>query len=395
MHGRREEAASALAQLEAYANSAAPSALTAQVLHRAGITTVELRDTAQRADRFFLKAAKMAESLGRYYTSSAAFGGLTTCAIVYDDDMPLALNFAEKAVDAAQKAGDRHSLQRALMHAVCAAVWLGDADKIADLHRRYLEVRTADSPEYAYAIPVFALVLAWQGRFAEARRKMNELNGHDPARDYDRCFACATNAVFAAVCGERETAIDLAERAFQESFLVRALQRHESIVLDNTRSISALALAVVGRGARANAMLKHAAKCDEPAAREVRDCVAAALRALDDGVMSVELRTGLERLEPVGRRGLAMLIETALATILEDSQRHGDLTEAELRVLAALAEGSSSKEIAARSGRSVHTVRTLAQRAIEKLGCSGRHQAIAIARRRGLLPVDDPSIRWG
>ena len=48
--------------------------------------------------------------------------------------------------------------------------------------------------------------------------------------------------------------------------------------------------------------------------------------------------------------------------------------------MTALDTGQTPKEIAADLGRSVHTIRTLIQRVIGKLECSGRQEALAILR---------------
>jgi DNA-binding CsgD family transcriptional regulator len=69
----------------------------------------------------------------------------------------------------------------------------------------------------------------------------------------------------------------------------------------------------------------------------------------------------------------------------QDSPAGCALTPAELGVMRALDQGQSTKEIAACSGRSLYTVRTLVQRATAKLGCSGRQEALAALRRRGFL----------
>ena len=63
----------------------------------------------------------------------------------------------------------------------------------------------------------------------------------------------------------------------------------------------------------------------------------------------------------------------------------GLLTPAEVRVLRALSLGLAPREIAAESGRSIGTVRVHIANAIAKLRCSGRREALAEARRRGLL----------
>jgi len=62
-----------------------------------------------------------------------------------------------------------------------------------------------------------------------------------------------------------------------------------------------------------------------------------------------------------------------------------NLSPAEVSVLQMLNTGLGTKEIAARSDRSVHTVRAHVANAISKLGCRGRAEAIATARRLGVI----------
>lgn len=61
------------------------------------------------------------------------------------------------------------------------------------------------------------------------------------------------------------------------------------------------------------------------------------------------------------------------------------LTECELRVLRKLAEGKSSKEIAAELQISVHTVRNEAQRILSKLHVHSRQEAVHRARHLGWI----------
>jgi LuxR family transcriptional regulator, regulator of acetate metabolism len=61
------------------------------------------------------------------------------------------------------------------------------------------------------------------------------------------------------------------------------------------------------------------------------------------------------------------------------------LTAAEREVLSLLANGLRPKVIAERTNRSIFTVQSHIARAIRKLGCQGRMEAIALARRRGMI----------
>ena len=62
------------------------------------------------------------------------------------------------------------------------------------------------------------------------------------------------------------------------------------------------------------------------------------------------------------------------------------LTPRELEVLGLIAEGLSTKEMAARLFVSENTVKTHANRVLEKLGASRRTQAVQLAKQLSLIP---------
>ena len=61
------------------------------------------------------------------------------------------------------------------------------------------------------------------------------------------------------------------------------------------------------------------------------------------------------------------------------------LSRAEIQILRALADGSRVDDVAVRLGKSPNTIRNQIKSAIKKIGCSGRHEAIAFAKRRGWI----------
>ena len=74
-----------------------------------------------------------------------------------------------------------------------------------------------------------------------------------------------------------------------------------------------------------------------------------------------------------------------------DSTRNpADVTEEisprQAEILALVAEGLANKEIGARLGLSLSTVKGYVQALFEKLPAASRTQAVARARERGLLP---------
>ena len=62
------------------------------------------------------------------------------------------------------------------------------------------------------------------------------------------------------------------------------------------------------------------------------------------------------------------------------------LTPREVEVLALLAEGLATRAMAERLGVTVHTVRNHVQTVIQKLDAHSKLEAVAAARRHGMLP---------
>jgi DNA-binding NarL/FixJ family response regulator len=67
---------------------------------------------------------------------------------------------------------------------------------------------------------------------------------------------------------------------------------------------------------------------------------------------------------------------------------HSELSERELLVLQYIANGRRNKEIAELLYVSESTVKAYVRSILKKLNAMGRTEAIAVATRRGLLPVD-------
>jgi NarL family two-component system response regulator YdfI len=92
-------------------------------------------------------------------------------------------------------------------------------------------------------------------------------------------------------------------------------------------------------------------------------------------------------------RGETLLKPEIIARVLSKTGETGapvssatDLTERELEVLRAVAQGERSKEIAVRLGISERTVKAHLASIYNRLGVDSRAAAIAVAAQRGLLP---------
>jgi NarL family two-component system response regulator YdfI len=83
------------------------------------------------------------------------------------------------------------------------------------------------------------------------------------------------------------------------------------------------------------------------------------------------------------------IVARLLASQSDKPRSDLDLTDRELQVLAAVARGERSKEIAAQLGISERTVKAHLAGIYNKLDVDSRAAAIAIASQRGLLPKDN------
>ena len=105
-----------------------------------------------------------------------------------------------------------------------------------------------------------------------------------------------------------------------------------------------------------------------------------------DGPLS-EIR---EAIQAVGRH-TRYLSQRALEVIINQQQEeeyNNILTETETEIVKAIAQGKTTKEIAAERFSSIHTVTTHRKNIFRKLGINTAHEAVKYALRAGLI---DPS----
>ena len=106
-----------------------------------------------------------------------------------------------------------------------------------------------------------------------------------------------------------------------------------------------------------------------------------------DGPLS-ELREALSAVN----RHTRFLSQRALETVITQQQQEDEtpsiLTTTEMEIVKAIAQGKTTKEIAAERFSSIHTVTTHRKNIFRKLGINTAHEAVKYALRAGLI---DPS----
>ena len=106
-----------------------------------------------------------------------------------------------------------------------------------------------------------------------------------------------------------------------------------------------------------------------------------------DGPLS-EIREALNAVN----RHTRYLSQRALETIItqqQEEETHSVLTTTEMEIVKAIAQGKTTKEIAAERFSSIHTVTTHRKNIFRKLGINTAHEAVKYALRAGLVDASE------
>lgn len=379
-------ACKALAQVEALIFEIDSDVVRAKALHHVGIAFHHL-GMANKAFAALTQSSELAAELHLYSLASRAHAVLSNLALHEEDDVERQLQYAESAAAAATKAGDTFALQTALLQMLSAQMRHGDIQRSIQIEQRLGGIRKSDLA-VTYLTLFRALRLAWEGRFGEAHTLVSSCWIQLPFY-FDRIVCGSEYALFLAVDGQTETAGKLVGEVLGllGSSAVTGLFRIRAMAI--AKALCALAEGVSGRMTHADRVLRSVgAGSDAVLTVVVRaaDGILLRLRNRGEGGEN-RISDAVEALTAFGYADVARLLE-AVDRVLSYGRAAfslSALTPSEVDVLRLLAEGVIPKEIASRSGRSVHTVRVHIANAIAKLGCHGRWEAVRVARSRGLI----------
>ena len=181
-------------------------------------------------------------------------------------------------------------------------------------------------------------------------------------------------------------------RAFDKARLVELLKEHESAVVLLDYTLFDFAdedqLLIIAERFRLSEWILIS---DELTPQFIRRIVYSSHQfsvVFKDGPLS-EVREALNAVN----RHTRYLSQRALEVIITQQQQEEDktesvLTETETEIVKAIAQGKTTKEIAAERFSSVHTVTTHRKNIFRKLGINTAHEAVKYALRAGLI---DPS----
>jgi ATP/maltotriose-dependent transcriptional regulator MalT len=380
--GRRADAGRAMRRAEEFLNLLDSDEVRAKVLYRMGVAAITLAGDRAVVETYFSQAHALASRGLLFVTAAAALGGLAGLALFYDDDLAKYAWYAQQALVAAVKAGDRFSMQTSLLHLIHAETLRGNPERLTTLDQQLANVTTSDSTRLSYIVLTRAMLAAWDGRFAEAYRL---LSTHHGFYDFDRLFNASVQALCAVSSGQRDIAVAMVSSIISELHGKDFEYLYGRRIAEVACLLCAAVESFAGRATSANRILRREG-AGGPAVDGTREVVLALCRAIKSPVLRSDVDEAISRLRLTGYGGIARLLERATDRYFEE-QTVTDiaLTPAEVNVLRALAQGRSPKDIALESGRSIFTVQVHIKNLIKKLGCSGRNEALVAARKRGLL----------
>ncbi len=359
----------------------------ARVSFRLGVAHSAIGEP-ERASRCWSEAAELASRCALWSTASRSFKNLSNHALLVENDSARSLWFAQQAATAATRAGDYVDLQNALVTMLSLETRRGNAERAAQIEKQLVEHDSRGVPLTTFLASSQAHRHAWMGRYADAHRLFASVIDRQFHLS-DRALVRASYALVLALDGRaKDSAALVTETLALFDSQIPAEQYSGGVIFDFALAMLVLAEVVSGRHTSASRLLKRRRLSSHEAGHCMRNAAEILARAAKNPSYAPdELEAAIDAIRQFGFGGYARYVERVAKHLEEDRapQTTVSLTPQELRVVRDLAAGLTPKQIAAETGRSVYTVQTHIQNIIEKFGCHGRAEAIAAARRSGLL----------
>lgn len=383
--GKHAEAQIAIEHAEAAAAGVESDSVRAKILHRIGTALFEMGAPAEDVITVEMEAAAIAERLGMLSIASRAYANVGGVALYHNDDVESNELFVEKSRALAAKSGNVFSYHSALLFRLDHEIERGNKDAVHLLLDSLARGPRSDT-RVRVILGAQAHLLAWESCFEDAAAKMDLY-----ARlgygfyDYDVAFDLALHALINVAAKRTDRSVDLLHTALSCSR--KSAPRYSFGVrrLEFARLICAASEIFSGNLSHGAKLLKNV-NGEISGVRQMRDAVHQLMMDLTGQSQAGDTCLALEQLTVSGYGGIARVLSNCAATGRWKGQASQSyLTPSEVQVLRLLESGLPPKDIASETGRSVHTVRTLIQRAIDRLGCNGRGEALAIARELSVL----------
>ncbi|HEY8315199.1 MAG TPA: LuxR C-terminal-related transcriptional regulator [Candidatus Baltobacteraceae bacterium] len=356
----------------------------AKMLQRIGFSYLYLGEL-EKAREYQTRAAKLAVERGLFSLAARAYTVLVRVASD-EADAPRELWSAQQAANMAGKAGDRFTLLLALLQMLHVETRRGSWERVETIQSQLAQLSSMDASRSAAIVTNGAIASASRGQFEDAYRAFAPVLER-AQYERDRLLDSALAGLCAIALNRRQDALNLVASTLKRIESADTRTHGAKLDVEIARALCAIVEAFCGRATAASKILNRRSDLADPAAQCLIALGQAILRALKAPIARYEVQEYLNSLQSLGLGGYGRVVEMAFECIGQSTEdlQATVLTRAEVAVLRGLAEGKSPKELAAESNRSVYTVQAHIQNAIGKLGCSGRSEALAIARKKGFL----------
>ena len=331
---------------------------------------------AERTRRYAELAANLARAHGLFDIAARALSVQYYLLMQEQDDPAAARLLLEDIMTLGRRGAGK---QAELYASIALAVLDAEAGDAAAVDAAEVALAaTSEMAQVAYAeglLPAIALRAAWDGDFLRAyailEHSVAELNGSDR-----RALRWAELALYGRAAAHPDDAIAL-RNAIGELEHAPATP----IALRARTFLALTELLGVHNDAAHRFLTESERATGTVRAKALVAAVRASYRHASGAGSDSEIEAAAERLRRVGSGGFALLLARLRGAT--DVTGYARLTGSEREVLALLVEGASTKDVAARTGRSPQTVDTHVRSICRKLECSGRREAVALAMRFG------------
>lgn len=333
-----------------------------------------------KVEYFTREATRLAIEAGEFGLAARSFSTLTALH-AFGGRLPVAAWYAAQVAGNAEKAGDLKSRVNGLRTLMQLEAERGNAERVAEVDRELAKLTYRGHIGLISYVFAKGLQHVWSAQLREAQVVLSSVADRDFAPFQNR-LRYALLAVVLAKLGSRPEAL-------------AALTRYDASVAADTdpRPLFARLRGFAERYAiLANIVLARNALAQK-AVRSAR-ASGADLQAFDAALAALvnrlpeKLESALREMRLAGIGGIARLVEVladGLLTRVDDAKEPELLTPVELQVLRSMTQGLGNQAIADDQKRTVNTVRTHVSSILRKLGCTSRGEAVAAARREGLV----------
>jgi LuxR family transcriptional regulator, maltose regulon positive regulatory protein len=378
--GRVDEALATIARALDAVDASTDDDTVARLYQQAAYV-YRLEPTHQNAQNYANRAVDLARARNLNELAVRAYSVLYQIAYDDGDDPIVCLGILDKLLECARKGGSTQARLYGLLATYGIEAERGNEAALERLDRE-VQAISGGLPRVRAEVllPAMALRAGWNRDFHRAYELLAgtaDLQSNDERRAH-RASELALYAFAAGMHAEGEAA--LADAVAALGLSARSTRR-------TMRARLTIACAEILRGhdAAAHRHLTEVERDLVPAMRWLR-AFAHAARTLYRAALGQADRpvvaAAFERLRAEQQGGIARLLE-AMPFPHSTEGGYSSLTPAEREILHLLATGASTKEIAAKTARSPRTVDTHIRSLCQKLRCSGRRAAVALATGSG------------